>query len=63
MFETIGNYSERKGLRPCLRIPGGVTIGENARKFSDLGNPPAVLFLLELHAKRNHMAIVIQDVV
>jgi hypothetical protein len=63
VFETIGNHSERKGLRSCLRVPGVVTIGENARQFSYLGNPPAVFLLLEFHAEHNHNFIVIQDVV
>jgi len=63
VFETIRKYPERKRLRSGPRIPGVVTVGEHAWQLGHFGNPPAIFFLLEFHAKRNHTMIVIRDVV
>lgn len=63
MFEAIGKHSEGESLRLCTCISRGFTVGKYARQFGYFSDPPAVVFLFEFHAKRNHLTIVIQKAV
>jgi hypothetical protein len=63
VFEVIRKHLEREGLRICARISGGFTAGKYARQFGYFSDSPAIIFLFEFYAKRDHVTMVIKEAV
>jgi len=48
VLEAIGNYPQRQRLRCTQSLGARLPIRKDARKVSDLGDPPTVLLAVQL---------------
>jgi len=57
MLETIGKHTEREHLRRAKSIGRSRSIGHAAWELQDLGDPSAIIFLLELVGERHGWSV------